>query len=258
MSAKERDNSKDITRENLDRYLYELAREYKKLAGRNTPAELILIGGAVVVSQYHFRESTTDIDAVIQAASAMKEAIMHVEERLGLPHGWINSDFQKTTSYSRNLVRCSSYYRSFCQVLSVRMVKAEYLIAMKLRAYRYYKHDISDIVGVLTAHYESGNPITMERVDHAMTELYGSWDGVSPEAVKFIEDRVRLGDYLEMYDEIQKNEKKMRDDLMEIEASYPGVLSNGNIKLVMESLLKKRKEEKNNNSKDQSDRRDDE
>lgn len=257
MSAKERDNSKDITKKNLDRYLYELAKEYKKLAGRNTPAELILIGGAVVVSQYHFREATTDIDAIIQAASVMKEAIIQVEERLELPHGWINSDFQKTTSYSRNLVRCSSYYRSFCQVLSVRMVKAEYLIAMKLCAYRYYKHDISDIVGILCAHRENGDPLTMDRINRAVMELYGSWDGISPEARTFIEDRIRLGDYVELYAVVQQNEKKMREDLIEIKENYPEILSNGNFKDVIASLMRKRKEV-NASMKDQPDRRDDE
>lgn len=255
MSADKRDDNKDITKKNLDKYLYELAKEYKKLAGRNTPAELILIGGAVVVSQYHFREATTDIDAVIQAASVMKEAIIHVEERFELPHGWINSDFQKTTSYSRNLVRCSSYYRSFCQVLSVRMVKAEYLIAMKLRAYRYYKHDISDIVGILCAHHENGDSLTMDRINRAVTELYGAWDGISPEARKFIEERIRLEDYAELFAVVEQNEKKMRDDLMEIKENYPEILSNGNIKNVIESLRRK-KEQSNISIPDQSDRRD--
>ena len=52
-----------FTKDNLDFYLKELAKEYKKQA-RGMDAELILIGGASVLINYGFREMTTDIDAI--------------------------------------------------------------------------------------------------------------------------------------------------------------------------------------------------
>ena len=36
----------EITKENIDLYLKELAKEYRKQVGKAFPAELILIGGA--------------------------------------------------------------------------------------------------------------------------------------------------------------------------------------------------------------------
>lgn len=66
-----------FTKNNLDTYLKELAKEYKKLGGKRIPAEIILVGGASVLINYGFREMTTDIDALIQAASIMKDAINH-------------------------------------------------------------------------------------------------------------------------------------------------------------------------------------
>ena len=42
-------SDKPFTKENLDQYLKELAKEYRKRSGKNTPAEIILIGGASVV-----------------------------------------------------------------------------------------------------------------------------------------------------------------------------------------------------------------
>ena len=54
-----------FTKENLDQYLKELAKEFRKINGKNMPADIILIGGASVVINYGFREMTYDMDAVI-------------------------------------------------------------------------------------------------------------------------------------------------------------------------------------------------
>ena len=49
---------KPFTKENLDNYLKELAKEFRKLNGNKMPAEIILIGGASVLINYGFREMT--------------------------------------------------------------------------------------------------------------------------------------------------------------------------------------------------------
>ena len=85
-----------FTRDNLDSCLKELAKEFRKINGSRIPAEIILIGGASVLINYGFREMTYDMDAIIQASSSMKDAINHVGDRLGLPNGWLNTDFMKT------------------------------------------------------------------------------------------------------------------------------------------------------------------
>ena len=76
-----------FTKENLDRYLKELAREFRKRNGKSMPAEIILIGGASIVINYGFREMTYDMDAIISASSSMKDAINHVGDKYGLPNG---------------------------------------------------------------------------------------------------------------------------------------------------------------------------
>jgi hypothetical protein len=73
----------EFTKENIDLYLKAVAKEYRKQVGKGMPAELILIGGASVLLNYGFRNMTTDIDAVIQAASSMKDAINKVGDRFG-------------------------------------------------------------------------------------------------------------------------------------------------------------------------------
>jgi len=61
-----------FTKDNLDTYLKELAKTFRKLNGTAMPAEIILIGGASILANYGFREMTNDMDAIIHASSAMK------------------------------------------------------------------------------------------------------------------------------------------------------------------------------------------
>jgi len=76
-----------FTKYNLDICLNELAKEYRKLGGKAVPAEIILIGGAAILANYDFREKTHDMDAIIHAASTMKDAINHVGDRFDFPNG---------------------------------------------------------------------------------------------------------------------------------------------------------------------------
>ena len=150
-----------FTKDNLDNCLRALGKEFRRLNGKSMPAEIILIGGAAVLANYGFRDMTYDIDAVIQAASSMKDAINTVGDSLGLPNGWLNSDFTRTKSYSPKLSQYSVYYKTFSNVLTVRTISGEYLVAMKLMSGRQYKNDISDIIGILHEQKEQEKPIVM-------------------------------------------------------------------------------------------------
>ena len=48
----------EFTKENIDMYLKEVAKEYRKQIGKNMPAEMVLIGGASVLVNYGFRDMT--------------------------------------------------------------------------------------------------------------------------------------------------------------------------------------------------------
>ena len=230
------ENANVFKKDNLDLYLKELAKEYKKLVGRNMPAEIILIGGAAIIESYGFRDMTTDIDAIINAASAMKDAINRIGDRYDLPNGWMNADFQKTESYSSKLLQYSSFYRTFNQVLNVRVVTGEYLVAMKLRAFRQYKNDLSDIIGVLAEHEKRGDPMTFERIEKAVTDLYGSWDNFPKGAKDFIVNTLSAGNYEKVYELVRQNEKDAKEDLINFEDKYPGALKTDNVDDVLQNL----------------------
>ena len=230
------ENANVFKKDNLDFYLKELAKEYKKLVGRNMPAEIVLIGGAAIIESYGFRDMTTDVDAIISAASAVKDAINHVGDRFDLPNGWLNTDFQMTSSYSSHLLQYSSFYRTFNQVLNVRVVTGEYLVAMKLRAFRQYKNDLSDIIGVLAEHEKRGDPMTLERIEKAVTDLYGSWNDFPKGAKDFIINTLSAGNYEKVYELVRQNEKDAKEGLIEFEDKYPGTLKTNNVDDVLQNL----------------------
>jgi hypothetical protein len=105
-----------FTKENLNDYLKELAKEFRKRNGKRMPAEIILVGGAAILANYGFRDMTNDIDAIIYASSVMKEAINIVRDKFQLSNGWLNTDFTRTKSYSNKLTQVSVYYKTYSNI----------------------------------------------------------------------------------------------------------------------------------------------
>ena len=233
-------SSNTFTKENLDTYLKELAREFRRLNGKSMPAEIVLVGGAAILTNYGFRDTTTDIDAVIHAASSMKDAINMVGDKFDLPNGWLNADFMHAGSYSPKLDEFSVYYKSFYGVLSVRTMAAEYLIAMKLRSGRKYKNDLSDVIGILAEHEKKGAPITLEKIDAAVTNLYGGWDAFPEDSKPFIGDAHKNGDFENVYISVKKDEIESKDILIGFEKDYPKVAKESNINDILKTLKAKR------------------
>ena len=228
-------------KDNLDNVLKTLAKEYKKLAGKSMPAELVLVGGAAIIENYGFRDSTTDIDAMVMASSAMKEAIIRTRDVLGLSNGWLNDNFKKTKSYSTKIREVSVHYKSFYGVLNVRTVSAEYLVAMKLRAGRRYKNDLSDVAGILAEHRKRKCDITFDEIDKAVVKLYDSWKCIPKNSVVYINDLFEHGNYEEKYAEIRDSEKKAKRILLDFEEGYPETLNIENANDILSELEKKSK-----------------
>ena len=230
-----------FTKENLDSYLKELAKKFRKINGNKMPAEIILIGGASVLINYGFREMTYDMDAIIQASSSMKDAINSVGDRMGLPNGWLNTDFMKTTSYTPKLIQYSKYSKTFSNVLRIRTVSAEYLVVMKLMAGRQYKNDLSDVVGILLEQEKSQQQICLEDIKKAAEKLYGGYDKLSEESRIFIETVYQNPDLTQLYAKVREDEKTNKDILIEFEDNYPDVLNGDNLTDILKAARAKKK-----------------
>ena len=231
---------KPFTKENLDSYLKELAKEFRKKNGARMPAEIILIGGASLLINYGFREMTYDMDAIIKSSGAMKDAINTVGDRLGLPVRWLNTDFVNTNSYTPRLAEYSKYYKTFANILQIRTVSAEYLVAMKLMAGRQYKNDLSDIVGVLIEQEERNKPLTFDTVQNAIIDLYDSYDRIPEDSRIFIEAVYKKEDLHEFYKQCRELEQENKDVLVGFQEDYPGVLNGDNLVDILKSARAKK------------------
>lgn len=231
-------NDKEFTKENIRDYLKELAKEYRKLSGKHVPAEIILVGGAAVLVRYGFRDMTNDVDAIVHASSVMKDAARRVGDAHGLPDGWFNSDFLHTASATDKLLQYSEYYATFANVVTVRVVSAEYLIAMKLRAGRRYKNDLSDIIGILAEHRETGKPISEARIHNAVSVLYGSWDVLPETSRAFFADLMNADDLTQIYEQIRSTELYAGERLRKLDKENPGLIGTDSIQNIIDRLLK--------------------
>ena len=195
--------------------------------------ELILIGGASILVNYEFRNSTSDVDCIDVNNILMNDAIIKVSEKYDLPTDWINTDFKITKSYSDKLINYSTYYKTFGNgTLEIRTIKDEYLIAMKLVSGRKYKNDISDIVGIISE-IKKERDISLSEIEKAVIDLYGDMSKVDSFAYSLLKDC--LNNNLVNYEEIKKIEKQNKDNLLELDGDIR-FLNDDNINYILEKL----------------------
>jgi len=232
-----------FTKKALENYLNELAKEFRRRNHKAVSAEIILVGGASMLINYGFRDRTYDVDAIIYAESSMKDAINAVGDKYSLPNGWLNTDFRRTKSYTPRLIEVSLYYKTFSNVVSIRTVASEYLIAMKLMSGRKYKNDLSDIVGILREHQLRNATISLDQVDTAVCKLYGDWAEIPAYSKEFIDMVFLNGDYDALYLLYRNEEIESKEILLNIQEEYPGLINQDNLEDI---LNKARSKDKNN------------
>lgn len=203
-----------FTKENLDLYLNALSREFRKHNGTKTPAEIILVGGSAILASYGFREMTYDVDAIIRASSAMKTAILHTADKYNIPKDWLNDDFKKTKSYSDKLIEVSEFYKEYSNILSVRIIRGKYLIAMKLRSARTYKRDLSDVVGILSALEKQGSVPDKKEILEAYSYLYGGC-ALEESSMKFLDMVYEHNNFQDLYKQISDMENDNKSNLLQ-------------------------------------------
>lgn len=226
----------DIQKDMVDMYLKELAKEFKRITGRKTSAEIIIVGGGSVLLNYDFRMNSVDVDAFNTYESAIKDAAKLVAHKYNLSQQWLNDDFKKTPSYSPRLRQYSSYYKTFSNVLEIRTISREYLVAMKMVSGRKYKNDLSDILGILYYHYKNNDEITYQQIEKAVENLYGNFDRIKCDVVEFVKTAIENKTFVDGYNLQKEAEQNIKENLIQFEEKYENVLSENNIDDIINKL----------------------
>lgn len=178
--------NKTLNKADLDLYFSDLGKLLKKkIRNKNLSVEIIVVGGASILLNYNFRDTTVDIDCIDVHDALMNEVVNEVANKYDLPTNWINTDFKNTSSYSQKLVNYSSFYKTYYGVLNIRTIKGEYLIAMKIVSARKYKNDYSDIYGIIKWYKDNNIDLSMDQIDKSIDELYSSHDRVDKDAYEY-------------------------------------------------------------------------
>ena len=130
--------------------------------------------------------------------------------------------------------------RPFANVLQIRTVSAEYLVAMKLMAGRQYKNDLSDIVGVLIEQEERNEPLTFEKIQKAIIDLYDSYSRIPEHSRVFIEAVYKKEDLHAFYKLCRELEQENKDVLVEFREDYPEVLNGDNLADILKAAKTKK------------------
>ncbi|MBR1454469.1 MAG: hypothetical protein IJ593_07465 [Lachnospiraceae bacterium] len=222
----------------LDNYFNELAHIFKrKTHGYNF--ELILVGGASILLNYDFRDITNDIDAYYIQSEDIKESIKKVSEKFNISPNWINDDFKTTTSFSDKISEFSVFYKSYANTLTIRTIKDEYLIAMKLASGRIYKNDISDIIGIINSCRNEGKNINYKLIDTAVKNLYGNWNNIKKDVKEILLDILNTKDLNHLYKSTISKENKHKQGLLDFDAKYKNTLNEANINEILKMLNNK-------------------
>ena len=118
------------------------------------------------------------------------------------------------------MIEHSTYYKTFSNILTIRTITAEYMIAMKLMAGRKYKNDLSDIIGVLNI---MKKPARLSRWHKSKKLLKRYMVGgllFLQSSVEFIEQTLKKN-YIEAFEKIRGSEKMNSAVLRAFEADYP-------------------------------------
>ena len=84
-------------------------------------------------------------------------------------------------------------------------------------------------------------PITFEKIDAAVNNLYGGWDSFPEDSKPFIEDALKNGDFENIYATVKNDEIESKDILIDFEKDYPKVAKESNINDILKTLKEKRK-----------------
>lgn len=218
----------------LEKYLLQLS---EILKNENTKYEIVIVGGGAILLNHSFRNQTQDVDIIGVQDGIFQKAIDNIAIKYNLDKEWMNYDFMKTSSYSKVLKKENILYKNYNNSLIVKTISDDIIVTMKLKAYREYRTDRSDIIEIINE-----NPkITYQQIVNDCVKLYGDVNAISKEAWDFL-DKVllkKIDFYENMQSELEANKK-----IIKWTSDFDSIMNFGteeekekNIKMVIKNVI---------------------
>lgn len=99
---------------------------------------------------------------------------------------------------------------------------------MKLKSYRTYKNDISDIIGILREQCEMGDPLSYDRIIQALDNLYDSHDDILQSVLDRIKNytNMDIDDLNAEFEVCRYAEEQANTKVLKFVEKYPDVVNN--------------------------------
>ena len=92
----------------------------------------------------------------------------------------------------------------------------------------------------MAEHEKRGTPITLEKIDTAVVNLYGGWNDFPEDSKPFIEDALKNGNLENIYASVKNGKIESKDILIGFEKDYPKVAKESNINDILKSLYERK------------------
>ena len=95
---------------------------------------------------------------------------------------------------------------------------------------------------ILREHIRTGDPLTYERIDKAVHDLYDGWEHMPENAHSMIQSILADEDMDALYEAYAQEESAAKDALLTFDDKYPDVLKEDNLSDILSHLMAKQKE----------------
>ncbi len=176
--------------DDLRMILSAVAEEYDKRKGE--PLIVVIIGGSAAVFQFDFYTTTRDIDYLLEKPSPLfLECVKSVGERLNLQGRWMHEQSVTREKYAVGLKKVffsgSTPLPIKSERVSFRVQGRDWYLALKIASFRRYRHDATDILGLLIEEKSQGRKITGADIKNFYDKICGMVCPPHAEAINFLE-----------------------------------------------------------------------
>lgn len=167
--------------------LTELATEYDKTSGE--PLTVLIVGGSAAIFHFDFKKVTKDIDIILSKASPIFEECKEIiSNRFSVFFDKALFEVRENSPehFEKVILEETFPLDTSSKKLSFRVLNKKATVGYYMYGFRRYRHDFSNILGMLIEERKKGNPLTANDLENYFEEIYAGCVSLRDEAKNFL------------------------------------------------------------------------